>query len=210
MKSELGLEALRAELERTGEYRVLRKLRTPVAINPPALARTGLFIDVETTGLDPARHEIIELAMVPFFYLPDGDIVGVGEPFSGLTQPASSIPPAITALTGIDDAMVAGQAIDPDAVAAFVSAASLVVAHNAGFDRKFVERFKAREGRPPASWQELATAERLRGVPLDSTATPFVLDPATGRIDVSRQSTLWPLPTSETASGGQQPPLPPK
>jgi len=44
-------------------------------------------------------------------------------------------------LTGIDDAMVAGQVIDPDAVAAFASSASLVVAHNAGFDRKFVERF---------------------------------------------------------------------
>jgi DNA polymerase-3 subunit epsilon len=141
LKSELELEALRAELEHTGDYRVLRKLRTPSAIDPPALARTGLFIDVETTGLDPARHEIIELAMVPFFYLPDGDIVGVGEPFSGLRQPASPIPPAITALTGIDDGMVAGQVIDPDAVAAFVSSASLVVAHNAGFDRRFVERF---------------------------------------------------------------------
>lgn len=67
LKSELELEALKAELERTGDYRVLRKLRTPVPIDPPALARTGLFIDVETTGLDPARHEIIELAMVPFF-----------------------------------------------------------------------------------------------------------------------------------------------
>jgi DNA polymerase-3 subunit epsilon len=37
--------------------------------------------------------------------------------------------------------MVAGQRIDADAVSAFVDEAVIVIAHNAGFDRKFAERY---------------------------------------------------------------------
>ena len=103
--------------------------------------RRGLFVDVETTGLDPIQDEIIELAMVPFEYGLDGQIYSVGEPFHRLRQPSKPIPSEITALTGITDAMVAGATIDPIEVAAFAAEAALVVAHNAGFDRKFLERF---------------------------------------------------------------------
>lgn len=55
-------------------------------------------------------------------------------------------------------------------------------------------RFAARMGRPAKNWQELIAGERLRGVPLDPTGVPYELDPATGSIDVSRKSQLWPLP----------------
>lgn len=57
-----------------------------------------------------------------------------------------------------------------------------------------LQRFIDREGRIPRSWQELATAEGLRRVPADPTGVPFVFDPKVGRIEVSRQSALWPLP----------------
>ena len=87
------------------------------------------------------RDEIIELAMVPFTYGLDGEIYSLGEPFQQLRQPSKSIPPEVTAITGIDDAMVAGRVIDPDEVRHFAAPASLVVAHNAAFDRRFLERF---------------------------------------------------------------------
>ena len=130
-------------LEASGEYRVLRRLRPRpfVAPSPGLVTRQGLFVDVETTGLDPIRDEIIELAMVPFTYGLDGVVYGVGEPFQGFREPSRPIPPEITALTGIDDAMVAGTTIDPAAVGRFAGPAALVVAHNAAFDRKFLERF---------------------------------------------------------------------
>jgi DNA polymerase-3 subunit epsilon len=132
-----------AALEASGLYRVLRKLQPRTRLSEPdgAPARTGLLVDVETTGLDPARCEIIELAMVPFTYGLDGRVFAIGEPFHRLREPSQPIPPEVTAITGLTDAMVAGHVIDPAEVAAFAAPAALVIAHNAAFDRRFLERY---------------------------------------------------------------------
>jgi transposase InsO family protein len=63
-------EAMAAALDATGRYRVLRRLTSRSLIQPydGTETRLGLFVDVETTGLDPSRDEIIELAMVRFIY----------------------------------------------------------------------------------------------------------------------------------------------
>lgn len=137
------LEAQAASLEASGLYRVLRRLepRRPVQAPEGARLRRGLFVDVETTGLDTARCEIIELAMVPFAYGLDGQITEVGEAFNQLREPSHPIPPEVTAITGLTDEMVAGKHIDPAEVAAFAAGAALVVAHNAAFDRRVLERF---------------------------------------------------------------------
>jgi DNA polymerase-3 subunit epsilon len=141
--SQPDFETMAAALDATGEYRVLRKLKPRREFQPHggAAARTALFVDVETTGLDPERNEIIELAMVPFTYGADGRIFTTGEPFQGLRKPNEPIPVEITAITGIDDAMVAGKSIDRDAVVGFIESADLIIAHNASFDRRFLERF---------------------------------------------------------------------
>ncbi len=135
--------AMADALQATGEYRVLRKLRPPARYEAEGDTglRRAIFLDVETTGLDSARHEIIELAMAPFTYAQDGRIFDVGEPFQALREPSHPIPPEVTAITGIDDSMVAGRSIDPADVARFVEGADLVIAHNAAFDRRFMEMF---------------------------------------------------------------------
>jgi DNA polymerase-3 subunit epsilon len=137
------LEAMARTLEASGTYRALRRLAPHVAVapGPGETIRQGLVVDVETTGMDAARHEIIELAMVPFTYGVDGRIYSVGEPFHGLRQPVAPISAEITAITGITDEMVAGQSINPAAVGSFAAGAAIVIAHNAAFDRRFLERF---------------------------------------------------------------------
>ncbi len=128
-------------LEASGEYRVLRRLPERTALpSAPEGARLGLVLDVETTGTDQWGDEVIELAMVRFAYTPDGEILGVHETFQGYHEPTKAISAEITALTGIDAARVAGRKLDPDAVGAFVAPAVIVLAHNAGFDRRFAER----------------------------------------------------------------------
>lgn len=56
------------------------------------------------------------------------------------------------------------------------------------------QRFADRTGRQPRDWNEVIAGERLRGWPVDPSGVPYEMNPATGRMDVSRRSTLWPLP----------------
>src|SRR5207302_295409 len=85
--------------------------------------------------------EIIELGMVKFDYLPNRRIAGLRDGFSSFNEPSEPIPPDVIALTGITNEMVAGHRIDEAAVSLFAEDAVIVIVHNAGFDRKFSERY---------------------------------------------------------------------
>src|SRR5437879_1704151 len=99
-------EELAKQLEATGDYRVLRRLVPhPASLRPESCARIGIAIDVETTGLDVARDEVIELAMVKFAYSADDRVIGVVDVFQAFQQPSHPIAPEIVELTGITDAM---------------------------------------------------------------------------------------------------------
>ena len=140
---EINLAAMAETLAKSPDYRVLRRLipRTEFAQPEGQATKTGILLDVETTGLDTARDEVIELAMVKFTYLPDDRIARITDVFSSFNEPENPIPAEITELTGITDEMVLGHRINPDAVTAFASDAVIVIAHNASFDRKFAERY---------------------------------------------------------------------
>jgi DNA polymerase III subunit epsilon len=138
-----ALEGLARTLTASGQYRVIRKFRPRrrYADDPTARRKTALFVDIETTGLDTTKDAIIEFAGVPFDYsTTDGRIFDVGEPVSFLEDPKCPIPAEVTELTGITDEMVKGKRIDDAAVHDLLARTSLIVAHNAGFDRKMLER----------------------------------------------------------------------
>jgi DNA polymerase-3 subunit epsilon len=140
---EVNLAAMAETLAKSPDYRVLRRLvpRTEFVPCDGYATKTGILLDVETTGLDAARDEIIELAMVKFTYLPDDRIARIADVFSSFNEPLNPIPAEITDLTGITDEMVLGHRIDPEAVAAFAAESVIIIAHNANFDRKFAERY---------------------------------------------------------------------
>ena len=135
------LPNLAQRLRDSDEYRVYERFhpRRDWPTNPPADTRRAVLIDVETTGLDPDRDVIIQLAICPFEYTPDGVIVRADPCQTWLEDPGRPISPKITQLTGLTDADVRGQHIDDTAVAALAESATLVIAHNAGFDRPFLE-----------------------------------------------------------------------
>ncbi|MCX6105967.1 MAG: 3'-5' exonuclease [Proteobacteria bacterium] len=105
----------------------------------------GVIIDVETTGLSPTEDKVIEIGVLEF---------GVGEgtrphllrTYGALQDPGVPISPEITKITGLTDAMVAGQQIDWAFVRRMMEKASIVIAHNADFDRGFLERVDALSG----------------------------------------------------------------
>lgn len=130
-------------LESSPEYRVLRKLR-PVsrfhAPRPGAQSQVGVAVDVETTGLDHAGDKIIELAVQRFRFDDAGRIVQVGQPRVWREDPECELDPRITQLTGLTNAILEGQAIDEETAVEILSSADLIVAHNAAFDRPFVDK----------------------------------------------------------------------
>ena len=65
--------------------------------------------------------------------------------------------------------------------------------------KAIVSAFKARTAEYPASWVVLVRAGLIRGVPLDPTGSPYVLDPATGGVGLAANSRLNPLPVGAHA-----------
>jgi hypothetical protein len=56
-----------------------------------------------------------------------------------------------------------------------------------------LDAFATRTGAPATTWDALARARLLPGMPLDPPRTPYALT-ADGHVELSRSSTLWPLP----------------
>lgn len=136
------LEDLVAQIEVSGNYRVLRRLvpRKIFGARSGGQAKIGIALDIETTGLDIERDEIIEIGMIKFEYLMDGQMVRVLDEFSGVHEPSVPIPIEVTRLTGIEIEHVRGKRISEDEVSRFAQDAVLIIAHNAAFDRPFCER----------------------------------------------------------------------
>src|ERR1700760_2335819 len=107
LKNDPALAAMAEALAKSADYRVLRRL-VPRENFTPSIGqntKTGILLDVETTGLDPQKDEIIELGMVKFDYLPDGRVAGLRDVFTSFNEPSEPIPLEVSALTGITNEM---------------------------------------------------------------------------------------------------------
>ena len=101
----------------------------------------GAVVDVETTGLDQESARVIEIAVRTFrFHKAKGCIVAVDKSYEGLQDPGFSISPEITKITGLKDEDLKGHHIDWAQVKYCLDSSEIVIAHNAGFDRPFVEK----------------------------------------------------------------------
>jgi len=122
---------------------------------------TFVVVDLETTGGSAAAgSSITEIGAVKVHR---GEVLAE---FQTLVRPHEPIPPFISVLTGITNAMVAGAPRIESALPAFLEFAcgGVLVAHNAPFDIGFLRHYAAQQGLPWPRFDVLDTAKLARRV----------------------------------------------
>ena len=129
-------------------------------LGTPLHDATFCVLDLETTGGSRADDTITEIGVVK---VRGGECLGT---FHTLVNPGRAIPPQITMLTGLTDAVVATAPRIETVLGSLVDflGDSVFVAHNASFDLGFVRAALERDGRPeyrPTVVDTAALARRL-------------------------------------------------
>jgi DNA polymerase III subunit epsilon len=106
-----------------------------------------VVLDTETTGLDPAGGDrLIEIGCVELF-----NRIPTGRTFHCYVNPACPVSPEAVAVHGLDEAFLADKPVFEAIAEGFLGfiGDSVLVAHNAAFDRGFINMEFTRAGHPP-------------------------------------------------------------
>jgi DNA polymerase-3 subunit alpha (Gram-positive type) len=114
------------------EFKFLSRARTRLG-DPENLSY--VIVDIETTGLDPAADEIIEIGAIKVEGKEVKDI------FNKLIKPERQVPENIVSLTGITQEMLVNELPVKPVLSLFADfiGDSILVAHNAVFDTSFLK-----------------------------------------------------------------------
>jgi DNA polymerase-3 subunit epsilon len=151
--------------------------RTFDDLGTPLHELTFCVLDLETTGGSPATCEITEVGAVKY---EAGELIGT---FDTLVNPGAPIPPTITILTGITQAMVVDAPRVEEVLPSLLEfiGTAVIVGHNVRFDMSFLNAAAERLGYgklPNPTSDTLGLARRLvrqeiRSLKLQSLAAHF-------------------------------------
>jgi DNA polymerase-3 subunit epsilon len=127
-------------------------------LGTPLSEVTFVVVDLETTGASPRTEAITEIGALR---LRGGELLGT---FETLVNPGVPIPPMITVLTGITDAMVIPAPKIEEVLPAFLEFAhgAVIVGHNIRFDISFLDAALTNHGYPKLTHRRVDTVAIAR------------------------------------------------
>jgi DNA polymerase-3 subunit epsilon len=127
-------------------------------LGTPLIETTFCVVDLETTGGDRNHDMITEIGAVKVC---GGEVLGT---YQTLVNPGCAIPPRISLLTGLTDALVATAPRIESVLPSFLEflGDAVLVAHNAAFDVGFLRAAITRSGRGPFTPRVLDTVPLAR------------------------------------------------
>ena len=100
------------------------------------------FLDLETTGLNKNEDKIVEIGIkLAAIDKKTNKLVGILDSYQSFQDPHQSIDTNVMKISGITNEMVEGKQIDWDIVESIFNNSEIIVAHNASFDRAFMDRY---------------------------------------------------------------------
>lgn len=101
--------------------------------------RKYVALDVETTGLDPRRDRIVELAMIAFSIDSEAAVISEGT-FHSLFDPGIPMPQRASEINGLKDSDLKGESVFKEKITGIANFlhGRCIIAHNSGFDLAFL------------------------------------------------------------------------
>lgn len=138
----------------SGQPRILQAVRDrndwPRRAQEGEEYRRICVLDTETNGLNLSKHQIIELCAAIVLVNGAGRISAVQSVMTGLVDPLRPLSREIVELTGLTDAVLAGESICPEQLIELLVYCDGVIAFNSQFDRPFVDKHIGRH--VPVKW----------------------------------------------------------
>ena len=142
-----------------GNLQLQKIVRYSTALTTDIRNALLVFFDLETTGLDDAQDEIVEIGAQKYV---GGKLIGE---WSTLISPKQLISPQATKISGITQEMLNGQPAIEAVLPQFLQwmQGGILVAHNAAFDMGFVREAALRMG-IDIEWPVLCTLKMARSL----------------------------------------------
>jgi len=113
-----------------------------MVIDYPENYKKVCFLDLETTGLNLLEDKIIEIALkLAVIDCDNGELLDVLDEYQSFNDPLEPIAEKVTKINSITNDMVKGHSINWVEVNRIVFESDIIIAHNAGFDRSFMDRY---------------------------------------------------------------------
>lgn len=122
-------------------FRILQRIQPQASFSDKKGDKTCLIVDTETSGLSISEgHVLIEVgALLVSYDSQTGELCEVLEHYQSLEDPQFELSAENIAVHGLTNEDLAGKSFDDKSLELLASDASIIVAHNSGFDRPFLE-----------------------------------------------------------------------